>query len=74
MMVMMMVMVMIVMVVRGPVIMVMIMMVIVMMAGFSDFSGFPEGHRFGGLSTAAGVTHVALPQFSNQVQKMFSPR
>ena len=73
MMVMMMVMVMIVMVVRGPVIVIMIMM----MAGFSGrsgFSGFSVGHRFGGLSTAAGVTHVALPQFSENVQSTLMER
>ena len=71
-----MMMVMIVMVVRRPVIMVMIMMVIVimMMAGFSGFSGLPEGHRFGGLSTAAGVTHVVLPQFSENVQSTLMER
>ena len=76
MMVMMVVMIMIVMVVRGPVIMMMIMMVIVimMMPGFSGFSGFPEGHRFRGLSTAAGVTHVALPRFSENVQSTLMQR
>ena len=78
MMVMVMVMVMIVMVGQGPVIMMVIMMVIVIMImmvpGFSGFSGFPEGHRFGGLSTATGVTHVALPRFSENVQSTLMQR
>ncbi len=68
-MVMMMVMIMVVMVV-GMIVIVGMIMIMTMLR----FSRFPEGHRFGGLSAAAGVTHVALPLCSNQVRKMFNPR
>ena len=64
------------------VVMVMVVMVVgmivivgmIMIMTMLRFSRFPEGHRFGGLSAAADVTHVALPLCSNQVQKMFNPR
>lgn len=60
MMIMMMVMIVFVMVVGMIVIVGMIMIITVF-----RFPRFPKSHRFGGLVTAAGVTHVALPLLFN---------
>ncbi len=47
------------------VVMGMIVIVVMILMCMPSLAGFPEGHRFGGLSTTAGVTHVALPLFQN---------
>ena len=53
-----------VMVVTMIMIVIVIMLVVVMVP---SLAGLPEGHRFGGLSTTAGVTHVALRYYSIHV-------
>jgi hypothetical protein len=40
---------------------VMVIMVMIVVVVMVRLAGFPERHRLGGLSAAAGVTHVALP-------------
>ena len=45
------------------VVMGMIVIVVMILMCMPSLAGFPEGHRFGGLSTTAGVTHIALPLF-----------